>query len=409
MKTKSVLLVAVLGLLPCPLASQDAERAHRERCDNGELLSCNLLGLMYETGAGATRDLARAVALYQRACDGGVMVGCTRLQLTRRNGPDAPSVDGFLRIGRIADAETGAPVSDASVELPGIGLRAISDEAGQVELGRLRRGRYRIIAQRAGYRTLEGELPVPWDAEFLFLLHRPAGSEPLGLGRIFGRVTDEGGIDGLSDVEITVMVDTPVRTLSNPQGRFALTGLQPNEMKVRFSRLGYAPRTTNVRVEPGKTMEVRVSMSTRPIELEPIVVTVGSAYLDRTGFFRRARTAWGSRFTRHDVELIAPKVASDLLTRVPGVTVGVTSMHARPATEIVSRRRIDIGDGGSCHLRPYLDGVPMFDWDFDLLRPEDIEGLEVYQGLGAPIEYRNLVDPDGTFPCGVVLIWTRRP
>lgn len=121
------------------LASQDTERAHRERCDNGELLSCNLLGLMYETGAGVTRDLARAVALYQRACDGGVMVGCTRLQLTRRNGPDAPSVDGFLRIGRIADAETGEPVSDASVELPGIGLRAISDESGRVELGRLQR------------------------------------------------------------------------------------------------------------------------------------------------------------------------------------------------------------------------------------------------------------------------------
>ena len=74
MKIESVLVAAVLGLLPGPLASQDTERVHRERCDDGELLSCNVLGLMYETGAGVTRDLARAVALYERACDGGVMV-----------------------------------------------------------------------------------------------------------------------------------------------------------------------------------------------------------------------------------------------------------------------------------------------------------------------------------------------
>ena len=32
----------------------------------------------------------------------------------------------------------------------------------------------------------------------------------------------------------------------------------------------------------------------------------------------------------------------------------------------------------------------------------------LHQGLAAPIEYRNLVDPDGTTPCGVLLIWTTR-
>ncbi len=403
MKPRPVLLVVFLGLLARPLAGQDAQ-LYGTACDGGALLSCNVLGLLYETGAGGTRDLARAIALYQRACDGGVMAGCTRLQLSRQSGADVALTDEVLRIGRVADAETGEPVRDASVELPGVGLRVISNESGRVELGRLERGRYRIVAERAGYRTLEGELPVPWDAEFLFLLSRRSAPEPLGLGRIYGRVTDEGGVDGLSDVDVTVMIPTPARTLSNPQGRFALTGLQPNEVEVRFSRLGYAPRTTTVRLEPGKTMEVHVSMTTRPIELEPIVVTVGSGYLDRSGFFRRARYAGGSRFTGRDVERLQAQVVSDLVTRVPGVTVQI----GQRGTEIVTRRRLDTGDGGPCYLRLYLDGIPMFDWDLDLVRPEDIDGLEVYQGLGAPAEYRNLVDPDGTFPCGVVLIWTRR-
>ena len=227
------------------------------------------------------------------------------------------------------------------------------------------------------------------------------------MGRIFGRVTDEGGVAGLSDVDITLIIPTPVRTLSNNQGRFALTGLQPNEVEVRFSRLGYTPRTTTVRIEPGKTMEVHVSMSAQPIELEPIVVTVGSGYLDRSGFFRRARSAWGTQFTRRDIELFQPHVVSDILARAPGVTVQSTQ-GGRPGAEVVSRRRSDTASGGTCYLRPYLDGIPVFDFDLDLLRPEDIEGLEVYQGLGAPIEYRNLVDLDGTIPCGVILIWTRQ-
>ena len=50
----------------------------------------------------------------------------------------------------------------------------------------------------------------------------------------------------------------------------------------------------------------------------------------------------------------------------------------------------------------------MFDCDLDLVRPDDLQALEVYQGAATPIEYRQPTDPDGTPACGVVLIWTRR-
>ena len=411
MRSRSPFVVVSLCLLARPLAGQDAQTLHRRACDRGELLSCNVLGLMYETGAGGTRDLARAISLYQQACDRGVTEGCTRLRLARSSGDGvapgdgfAPS-DGFLRIGRVADAETGAPISEAIVDLPGIRLRAVSDESGLVELGRLQRGRHRIVTRRAGYRTLRGELPVPWDTEFLILLDRSAAEDRRALGRIFGRVTEEGRIDGLSDVEVTVLTPTPVRTLTNPAGRFTLTGLEPGLVEVRLTRLGYTSRTTTLTVEPGRTVVVNGSMSPRPIELDPIEVTVGSGYLERSGFYRRARQPWGTRFTRRDVERLNAQVVSDLLSRTPGVTV----LRGPRGPELVSRRRVDTGDQGSCHLRPYLDGMAMPDWDFDLVGAEEIEGLEVYQGASAPVEYRNLVEPDGTFPCGVLLIWTRRP
>ena len=347
MKPESALVVAFLGLLPCPLAGQDTERVRRQRCDGGDLLSCNVLGLMYETGAGGTRDLTRAAHLYQRACDGGVTAGCTRLQLTRESGVPVALADGFLRIGWVADAETGAPIHEAIVDLPAIRLREVSDQSGRVELGHLREGRYRIVTQRSGYETLRGELPVPWNTEFLVLLERSAVDDPSALGRIFGRITEDGGIVGLSDVDITVLSPTPVRTVSDPQGRFTLTGLEPGSVEVRFTRLGFAPRTTSPVVRPGRTVVINGSMSAQPIELEPLEVTVGSSHLERSGFYRRARNAGGSRFTRRDVDVFDPQVVS--------------------------------------------------------------EGVEVYQGSGAPIEYRNIIEPDGTYPCGVVLIWTRRP
>lgn len=406
MVRRSLLVVAFLGVLTCPVVGQDAQSVHREACDGGELLSCNVLGLMYETGAGGIRDLARAVSLYQRACDRGVIAGCTRLELMRRSGADVALTDGFLRFGRVADAETGEPISEAIVDLPELGLRAISDETGRVELGRLPAGQHRIVAQRAAYEKLAGELPVPWNTEFLILLEPTALADPLALGRVFGRVTEAGRIDGLSDVDITVLSPTPVRTLSDPQGRFTLTGLEPGSVEVRFTRLGYAPRTTRLTVPPGRTVEVYLSMSAQPIELEPIEVVVGSGYLERNGFYRRARSGWGSRFTRQDVDVIDPGFVSDLLWRAPGVTV----QRGPRGVQAVSRRRrpVSTDDGRSCRLRPYLDGMPMFDWDFDLVPPEDLEGVEVYQGMAAPIEYRNLLDPDGSHPCGVLLIWTRR-
>ena len=64
----------------------------------------------------------------------------------------------------------------------------------------------------------------------------------------------------------------------------------------------------------------------------------------------------------------------------------------------------------------FRDGLPMNDfmpdlaadstqaahptpWDFDSIPPEYLEAMEVYQGLGTPIQYGPA--------CGVVLFWSR--
>ena len=112
----------------------------------------------------------------------------------------------------------------------------------------------------------------------------------------------------------------------------------------------------------------------------------------------------GSAFTRRDFDTIDPIAVSDVFWRAPGVSV----VEGRWGADVVSRREAGRDHPGPCRLRPYLDGMPMIDWDIDQVRPDDLEGSEIYQGLAAPIEYRNLSNPDGSIPCGVVLIWTRR-
>ena len=86
MSAKFLVVVLLVNLLPGPLAGQDAEVVSQEACDAGDMLSCDTLGVRYETGAGVTQDLERAVGLFQRACDGGTMLGCTHLGLMYEKG-----------------------------------------------------------------------------------------------------------------------------------------------------------------------------------------------------------------------------------------------------------------------------------------------------------------------------------
>lgn len=398
-------LVSLLAFGAPATHAQSVERTHQRACDNGEIADCVLLGLIYETGAGAREpDVARAIPLYQRACDVGLPAGCTRLALAQQTPPSTSREEGFVRVGYIADAETGEPIAEAVVEVPRLGLRVLTDEAGRVDLGSLPRGRHLVTAGRLGYERVEGELPVPWERDFLMLLGRVEPSEEDTHGAIYGRVVEDGTSRELAYVDITLAAESPVQLVTGPDGRFSLGGLEPGAVDITFALIGYEARTTTLQIRPGETLEVRATLSTQPIELEPIVVVVGSGYLQRTGFYRRTRNSIGYQLTRSQLDGIDPIIMSDVLLRVPGVNVMQTRRGAVPVT---ARLETALGQG-DCRVRPYLDGMAMFEWDFDSVRPDDVEAIEVYHGASAPIEYQRLMDPDGHYPCGVILIWTTR-
>lgn len=387
------------------LSAQGVEERHRRACNGGDVQSCTLLGLIYETGAGGDDpDVERAIVLYQRACDFGLAAGCTRLALAQQT-PSGETRRGELdRVGYIADASTGAPIPEAVLEIPRLQLRLMADAAGRIALGELPRGTHEVVAGKFGYERVEGELPVPWDSDFLMLLERVDPSDEEALGGIFGRIVEDGSARELGYVDVTIHTQTPIQLVAGPDGRFNVGGLPPGPVDVTFSLIGYATRTTTLVVEPGTTLEVRASLATEAIELEPIEVVVGSGYLQRRGFYQRSRNSIGTQFTRRDLDEFDPIVVSDVLLRVPGVAV----LQTRQGTVPITTRPGSALGQGDCRLRPYLDGIAMYEWDIDQLRPDDLEAIEIYHGPTAPIEYQSLVDPDGHFPCGVLLVWTTR-
>jgi len=381
-------------------------------CDGGTMVSCINLAVSYERGDGVSQNAATAVTLYQRACEEGVTLACERIGITFEPDVAVATADGFGRAGWVVDYATDDPLGDAIVDIPELGIRAITDESGRVEFPNLPTGRHRIFVERVGYERMEGDLDVPEDRAFLLPLDRTTLTDPTAPGRVVGRVLEGGREFGVSDVDITILTSPPVSILSDPQGRFSVADVETGLVEVRFERLGYATRTTTVIVQPERTVEIAASMSARPIELDPITVVVRSLTLERNGFYRRSNTSWGSQLTRKDLDEIDPILVSDVFRRLPGVRVEGGAIMGRL-----------VGFGDRCQLRIFLDGLPMGSsfslipdttvadgalsqaptstefWDFDAIPPDYLEGVEVYQGLGTPIQYGPA--------CGVVLFWTR--
>ena len=61
--------------------------------------------------------------------------------------------------------------------------------------------------------------------------------------------------------------------LTSETGKFILLGLAPGEVRLRFKRIGFAPRDTTVRVAAGDTAHVTIEMSRLVINLPPMVVS----------------------------------------------------------------------------------------------------------------------------------------
>jgi hypothetical protein len=230
-------------------------------------------------------------------------------------------------------------------------------------------------------------------------------------GRVFGRVLGPDGREPIAGVTVRL---GELNALSDRRGQFSIANAPAGRQVMQFEMLGYQTRIDTVEVLEAKTIDLVVRLSTKPIELPPVSVTVRSRWLEENGFYDRISSGLKPAIiTAADIERKNKTQLADVFNEVSGAKVLmlgsrriVRFMHSAGDSDgpVMAGRKI-----AGCEPTLYIDGrrqqdrltpvagVTIDDWN--MISVLIVEAIEVYKGAAAPLQY--------TDNCGVVLIWTK--
>jgi hypothetical protein len=184
--------------------------------------------------------------------------------------------------------------------------------------------------------------------------------------------------------------------MSDQVGRFSFAGLDAGRYHLAVERIGYRVTESTMDVA-GREVSIQIRLAPEAIELEGVVVvTRSSPRFDRSveDFERRRQQNqyFGARYIpREEIEATMGMYPSRLLIGIPRVQL------------------IPLPIGGhairiwGCQPILFVDGVSYRGEELDhLVRPEEIEGIEVYTQL-MPAEFSGM-----SSGCGAIMVWTRR-
>jgi hypothetical protein len=181
--------------------------------------------------------------------------------------------------------------------------------------------------------------------------------------------------------------------VTNDEGRFLFRNVPLGSYRLVVTFIGYRTLADTLIVDSGSDFDLDLPLSISPIELEALVVVTERRRLGpMLGFEERRRTRSGTFIDREEIEARNATLFSDLLRMVPGARV----IPSGPYGNTVRLR-------GNCRPVLWVDGIPLLTEEGmdDILRPLDLEAIEVYRGASLPVEF-------GSNPCGAILVWTKR-
>jgi TonB family protein len=215
---------------------------------------------------------------------------------------------------------------------------------------------------------------------------------------IVGTVAAETGL-ALMGVAVGVS-GTQLHATTDERGEFRLLGVPFGPVEVTARRLGFRPETVRLIVPASGSESANFTLSAAAQDLEPVLVRGQRVkYSGRlAGYYERlARGSSGVFITREQIEKEHPRNLSQLLQRVPGVSLqrlggGAMGIRLRDRT---------------CWPLVWLDNNAQSSGEADLdgIQPNSLEGIELYLGsTTAPPQYtwtRNMSS------CGTILLWSR--
>jgi TonB-linked SusC/RagA family outer membrane protein len=224
-----------------------------------------------------------------------------------------------------------------------------------------------------------------------------------------GTITDAASGAPIADVRVLV-AGTTLQSTTNVLGNYRITGIQAGNVRLEIRRIGYKTLTTPVTLAEAQEFTGNYALNASVVQLEEIVVT-GTAG-DQRARSQPAQVAVLDVAGLRQVQP-TPSVASDLQSRIPGVSVTAASGSSGASSQIRVRGAASISLSNEPLL--YVDGVrvtaqgaPQFftgGQSYDRLNdiePDDIESIEIVKGPAAATLY------GADASAGVIQVITKR-
>ena len=240
-----------------------------------------------------------------------------------------------------------------------------------------------------------------------------AAQQPRRDAELWGHVITVGDSVGVAGATIDLAPGR--RTSTTATGFYRLASLDAGVHALTVRRLGYRSVTMQVNIEDASALRQDVTLEPIPqqlteVRIEGRVRKVPPRFDD---VYRRMSTAWGSFFTREDIEQLNPPDIQSLLQRVGTVRVNMSGIQFAKCNE---GGNLALGPGGG-KVQIYIDGLRMtgrtqnfLDKDataveqrevLRMVNPSQIQAIEVYSGVSR-IPGQFLEDA-----CAVIAIWTK--
>jgi hypothetical protein len=230
-----------------------------------------------------------------------------------------------------------------------------------------------------------------------------------GTARISGHALS--AYNGLPLAGVTISVPAAEKSVvTDSEGVFVITDLPAGRQRLRISYDGRDTEEFEFALREGGTMKLAVVLDVQANDLAPIVVEARFAdvWRDLAGFYERRRQYQGYArfFTREDIDRERPNALSALLKNAGIFQWCVYSCMPTRFTR-----------GRVCTVPVSVNGLPIWERDFDRIPIDNVAGVEIYrdpqnpQGFGTPLigqygfEGRDPIY--GRDNCGAVGIWTR--
>jgi hypothetical protein len=333
-------------------------------------------------------------------------------------------------LGLVREAATQVPLGfvdvrliPASQELEGLVHVAESRTNGSFEFCSVPVGRYTVQGWFEGVGGDLTQVSVGPGGETSLVLNLTLEGESDQPGSLSGQVKDAETGDPIQGVAVELLAPRR-RGVTDEEGRFAFFAIPPDTVVLVAKHLGYQDANGPVVIGGAQAVTVQVAMATRPIEMDPIVVTATRrefvyALPGMEELERRMASGFGEFIVQEQIRDRDPMRVTDLLQGTSvivmnnGQAIYMQRSLCAPVVYI-DDVRITHGSGSSSLKRALGEAGTVADSKedegsfaaqaVDLIHPNQIQAIEIYEGpASTPGQYI-----DSRSRCGVILIWTRR-